>query len=133
MKASALLGRRIHIAGSIDKDPSVASKQEVELSRAFVEGLIAELVKAGATFVVPVDDEKLRDADNLPICFDWLVQKTLFENLIHRSLEASQPGTQRLITAVQHHKSETQIPSQYATLWDALRGSCMWKTQTSGT
>ena len=28
-----------------------------------------------------------------------------------------------MITAVQHHKNEAQIPSQYATLWDALRGS----------
>jgi len=123
MTESSLLGRRIHIAGSIDKDPAVASKEEVELARDFVQGLTAELVKAGATFVVPVDDEKLRDADNLPICFDWLVQKTVFDNLIHRPLEASQQGTQRLITAVQHHKSEAQIPCQYATLWDALRGS----------
>ena len=53
MTASRLLGRRIHIAGSIDKDPAVASKEEVELARDFVQRLTAELVKAGATFVVP--------------------------------------------------------------------------------
>ncbi len=123
MAQLALLGRRIHIAGSVDKDVAVASTQEVELARTFVEGLTCELVKAGATFVVPIDDEKLRDADSRPICFDWLVQKTIFDNLVHRPAAASLPGSPRLITAVQHHKSEAQIPSEYVTLWDALRGS----------
>ena len=102
-----LLGRRIHIAGSIDNDAAIASAEEVERARAFVQGLTAELVKAGATFVVPVDDEKLREVDHQPICFDWLIQKTVFDNLVHRPLAASQPGSPRLITAVQHHKSES--------------------------
>src|SRR6266498_438559 len=123
MSQSPLLGRRIHIAGSIDKDAAVATTAEVELARDFVRGLTAELVKAGATFVVPIDDEKLRDVDNQPICFDWLVQKTIFDNLVHRPCGPTLPGSTRLITAVQHHKSEAQIPSQYAALWDALRGS----------
>jgi hypothetical protein len=123
MTKSTLLGRRIHIAGSIDKDGAIATTEEVVLARSFVQGLTAELVKAGATFVVPVDDEKLREVDDQPICFDWLVQKTIFDNLVHRPVEASQPGGARLITVVQHHKSEAQIPCQYADLWDALRGS----------
>jgi hypothetical protein len=123
MAQSQLLGRRIHIAGSIDKDEAVATTAEVELARDFVRGLTGELVKAGATFVVPIDDEKLRAADSQPICFDWLVQKTIFDNLVNRPVAESLPGSPRLITAVQHHKSEAQIPSQYVTLWDALRGS----------
>ena len=123
MTHSTLLGRRIHIAGSIHPDATVASQEEVALARAFVQGLTAELVKAGATFVIPVDDEKLRVVDGQPICFDWLIQKTIFDNLVHRPVEASEPGRPQLITAVQHHKSEAQIPSQYSALWDALRGS----------
>ena len=123
MTPPILLGRRIHIAGSIDSDAAIASAEEVARARAFVQGLTAELVKAGATFVVPIDDEKLREVDHQPICFDWLIQETIFENLVHRPLATSQPGSPRLITAVQHHKSESQIPTQFATLWDALRGS----------
>ena len=123
MTHSTLLGRRIHIAGSIHPDEAVASTQEVALARTFVKGLTVELVKAGATFVVPIDDEKLRSVDDQPICFDWLIQKTIFENLVYRPTEAAQPASPVLITAVQHHKSEAQIPSQFADLWDALRGS----------
>jgi hypothetical protein len=118
-----LLGRRVHIAGSIVTDPNVATTEDVSQARTFVEGLTAELVKAGATFVVPIDDEKPRPCDDLPICFDWLIQKTIFDNLIHRPREATALNGSPLIVAVQHYKSEAQIPAQYADLWDRLRGS----------
>src|SRR5947209_13202708 len=116
-----LLGRRVHIAGSIVTDPNVAGTEEVGQARAFVAGLRGELVKAGATFVVPVDDEKPRACDDMPICFDWLIQKTIFDNLIHRPREATPLNGSPLIVAVQHYKSEAQIPAQYAYLWDRLR------------
>lgn len=123
MQNLPLLGRRVHIAGSIDTDPAVASMEEVAQSRAFVKSLTAELIKAGATFVVPVDDEKPRPADGQPICFDWLIQETISDNLMHRPHEASTLGGTPLIVAVQHYKTEGQIPAQYADLWDRLRGS----------
>lgn len=125
MQNLPLLGRRIHIAGSIAKDPAIASGDEVAQARAFVKGLTAELIKSGATFVVPVDDEKPRPADGHPICFDWLIQETISANLMHRPREASTLGGLPLILAVQHHKTEGQIPAQYAELWDGLRGSDM--------
>src|SRR5438105_15227969 len=125
MSKMPLLGRRVHIAGSIDKDPTVAPTEEVEQARAFVQDLTAELVRAGATFVVPVDDEKPRPCDDMPICFDWLIQKTISDNLIHRPREAAALGGSPLIAAVQHYKTEGQIPAQYADLWDGLRGSDM--------
>lgn len=81
MLKSALFGRRIHIAGSISPDISTASTSDVMQARELVKKLVIELIKRGATFVVPVDAEKLRAGDNLPICFDWLVWQTLHANL----------------------------------------------------
>jgi hypothetical protein len=123
MQHLPLLGRRVHIAGSIATDPNVATTDDVRQARAFIEGLTAELVRAGATFVVPIDDEKPRPCDDLPICFDWLIQKTIFDNLLRRPREATALNGSPLIVAVQHYKTEAQIPAQYAGLWDDLRGS----------
>ncbi len=123
MPTLPLLGRRIHIAGSIDKSLAVASTEDVAQARDFVKRLTTELVRAGATFVIPVDAEKPRDGDGQPICFDWLVQETISRSLTQRLRVASTLGEMPLIVAVQHHKTEGQIPSQYAGLWDELLGS----------
>lgn len=119
MPKSILSGRRIQIAGSVAADCNVASAEEVHLARDFVGKLVAALVKKGATFVVPVDAEKLRDCDSSPICFDWLVWQSIRENLSQRPAEGKNP----LVVAVQHHKSERQVPEQFAELWEELRNS----------
>lgn len=119
MPKSLLHGRRIHIAGSIPEDPALAPTADVQQARELVEGLVRELVRRGATFVIPVDAEKLRPADQMPICFDWLVWRTLRDNLHLRPNGAPNP----LAIAVEHHKTEEQIPPEYARLWDDLRAS----------
>ena len=119
MARSSLFGRRIHIAGSIDKDAAVASREEVERARQFVGRLVQALIKRGANFVIPVDADPKRPSDDLPICFDWLVWKTLSDNLALRPSDAPAP----LAVAVQHYKNEEQIPSEHIALWDALRAS----------
>lgn len=119
MPKSALFGRRIHIAGSVATDLSVAPAAEVALARELVKGLVIDLIKRGATFVLPVDAEKLRPGDKQPICFDWLIWQTLYENLARRPAGAETP----LIVAVQHHKTEEQIPEAFEALWDELRTS----------
>lgn len=119
MPKSILSGRRIQIAGSIAADCNVASAEEVHLARDFVGKLVAALVKKGATFVVPVDAEKLRDCDSCPICFDWLVWQSIRENLSQRPTAGKNP----LVVAVQHHKSERQVPGEFAQLWEELRNS----------
>ena len=119
MSASSLLGRRIHIAGSVSEDDSVASAIEVQRAREFVRLLVTRLVELGATFVVPVDDEKKRDADHLPICFDWLVWRVLDECMGRRPLDAPQPYA----VAVSHHKNEDQVPADLASLWRRMRDS----------
>jgi hypothetical protein len=121
MARSPLFGRRIHIAGSIVDDAAVATGDDVQRGRELVAALVKELVKRGANFVVPVDAEPKRKADGLPICFDWLIWQTIRNNLTRRPAEAPGP----LAIAVQHHKSEDQIPNEFVDLWDDLRGSSL--------
>lgn len=119
MSRSPLFGRRIHIAGSIPDDLAAASTAAVDEARTLVQGLVKELVKCGATFVIPVDAEKTRSADGRPICFDWLIWQTLQANLSSRPSGAINP----LAIAVQHHKNEEQVPPAFEALWDELRMS----------
>jgi hypothetical protein len=119
MTSPSLLGRRIHIAGSVPNDSAVATTDAVKAAREFVELLVPALMQKGATFVVPVDAEKLRSVDGLPICFDWLIWDTLAKNLAKRPGNAVNP----LAVAVQHHKNENQVPADKAGLWDSLRNS----------
>ena len=119
MPRSPLLGRRVHIAGSIADDSTVATTEAVDQARGLVELLVKELVGRGANFVVSVDAEPTRESDGRPVCFDWLVWKTLKENLTQRPAGLSGP----FVVAVQHHKSEDQIPPEYVELWDELRDS----------
>jgi TIR- and PNP-associating SLOG family len=119
MARSPLFGRRIHIAGSVSTDPMIAPTADVESARDFVRGLVQELVRLGATFVLPVDAEKPRSGDGLPICFDWLIWQTLHASLARRPTNAPDP----LAIAVQHHKNEDQVPAEFETVWDDLRAS----------
>ena len=116
---SPLFGRRIHIAGSAALDPAVASTSDVDQARRLVSTLVPQLIERGATFVVPVDAEPVREGDQRPVCFDWLVWRTLQADLHKRPDGAVNP----LAVAVQHHKTEQQIPPQYQALWDDLRGT----------
>ena len=115
----SLLGRRIHIAGSVSKDTGVATTEEVVCARAFLESLVGELISRGASFVIPVDDEKPRSGDGLPITFDWLVWEAVYKTRNQRPASARDP----FAIAVQHHKTEHQIPEQFAEMWDTLRTS----------
>ncbi|HQY22299.1 MAG TPA: hypothetical protein PK389_00880 [Gammaproteobacteria bacterium] len=127
MERSPLFGRRIHIVGSIPKEEKYALAEEVERARQLVETLVKELLRKGATFVVPVDAEKFRESDGLPICFDWLVWDTIEKNLANRPIDAPNP----LIVAVKHHKNEEQIPELYQLLWDKFRGSDLVKIESA--
>lgn len=124
---SSLFGRRIHITGSIDQDPSIASADAVNAARDLITELVKQLMQKGATFVVPVDAEPLRSEDGLPICFDWLVWEAISNNIVRRPNEAPMP----LAVAVQHHKTEEQVPEQFQDLWDNLRESDFVKIENA--
>lgn len=126
MPRSPLFNRRIHIAGSISTDPNVASADEVLKAREMVSGLVRALMKLGATFVVPIDAEPLRE-DGQPICFDWLVWQTIRDTITTRPADAPVP----LAVAVQHHKSEDQIPEEFHALWDEMRESPMVRMESA--
>lgn len=119
MARSPLFGRRVHIAGSVVKDAEVATPQDVAEARTLVAATVKALMRLGANFVVPVDAEPVRDVDGAPITFDWLVWRTIRENLPSRP--AGVPGP--LAVAVQHHKNEEQIPPAHVELWDEMRAS----------
>lgn len=119
MTRSHLFGRRVHIAGSISLDAAIASSGDVDQARAIVENLVSELTARGANFVVPVDAEKERPGDGQPICFDWLVLQSASKAKARRPPSAPGP----FIVAVQHHKTELQIPAHFAEAWDELRQS----------
>ncbi len=119
MARSPLFARRIHISGSVSLDPAVASTADVTQARELLQGLVRELVAKGATFVLPVDGERKRPADDMPICFDWLGWETISKSLTRRPADAPNP----LVVAVQHHKTEGQIPAEFQNLWDDLRSS----------
>jgi hypothetical protein len=126
MALSSLFGRRIHLTGSIVDDPAIASVTEVTRARETVVALVKELMRKGATFVIPVDAEKKR-SDGLPICFDWLIWETIHQNIHLRPSDAPSP----LIVAVKHHKNEDQIPDEFIELWEALRGSSLVQIESA--
>ncbi|PDQ22007.1 hypothetical protein CN311_06200 [Mesorhizobium sanjuanii] len=127
MARSNLFGRRIHISGSIAKELEVASGADVEHAQAFVAGLVKELIKRGANFVVPVDAQPVRDVDGQPICFDWLIWETIQANILSRPAGVSG----HMVVAVQHHKTENQIPEKYRPLWERLRSSDLVKVDNA--
>lgn len=119
MTRSPLFGRRVHISGSIAGDLATASSADVADARALVKGLVEALMQRGATFVVPVDAEKTRGPDGAEICFDWLVWQAIAEHRAARPADAVEP----LAVAIEHHKTEQQIPAAFQDLWDDLRMS----------
>lgn len=127
MSKSPLFGRRIHITGSIVEDVNIAKPDDVLAARDYIEALVRALMKRGATFVIPVDAEPLRKADGLPICFDWLIWKTIKASLASRPSGAPGP----LAVAVKHHKNDEQIPPDYMDLWDELGSSSLVKFENA--
>jgi len=127
MARSPLFGRRIHISGSTTKDIAVAPTADVEAARTFLAGLVRELVRRGANFVIPVDAEPVREADGMPICFDWLIWKAVKDSLAQRPPNVPGP----FVVAVQHHKTEEQIPEEHTGLWDELRSSQLVKIESA--
>jgi len=127
MSLPNFFGRRIQIAGSIADSPEVAAAETVAQARDLIERLVKALLRGGANFVIPVDAEPARTQDGQPICFDWLVWRTIKDNLALRP--PSTPG--QLAVAVLHHKTEDQIPEQFAELWDEMKGSSHVKIENA--
>jgi len=116
LSLSPLFGRRIHISGSVHKSVDHADSEAVEAAKILVRDLVKELLRLGATFVVPIDKEDFHP-DGRPRCFDWLILETIHNNLNTRPKDASLP----LVVGVQHYKNESQISEHRLELWENLK------------
>lgn len=116
MPQSPLFARRIHIAGSISQNETVAKPEDVDAAQQFVRELVLLLMRKGANFIVPVDAEPAR-SDGRAICFDWIVWQAIRDGLAKRPYDAPPP----VAVGVQHHKTEEQISEDRIALWDELR------------
>ena len=114
-----VFGQVVHIAGSIDASADVASLADVDSARDIVKALVVDLLAKGASFVVAIDAEKTRECDGRPICFDWLVLNTVWDNLGLRPAGGPKPA----VVVIKHHKSEDQVPTEYLEKWNAIRSS----------
>jgi len=115
-------GRRIHIAGSADKD---TPEHLLSYAHELVAHLVQELSKEGATFILSVGKEPLSQPENPSspsIIFDWTALAAT-----HKSLQdgiAHAQGVQgRLITTVVTSKTERQIPEYRRHIWNELRAA----------
>ena len=117
MNKKPLFGKRVLISGSISKKAEIAKTENVMKAREFIKNLVLELVQQGANFVIPVDTERYRKTeDNLPICFDWLIWETIYQNRQLRPVGAPDD----FVIGVLHHKNHEQIPEEKRELWNNL-------------
>ena len=129
MTKSPLFGRRIHFSGSIAADPVVAPAENVNRARDLVRQLTRELVARGALFVLPVDTEKERAGDGLPICFDWLIWETIHASLVRRPSNAPAP----LVIAVEHRKTQDQFRASFRSCGMTYAIPTLFKSRMSPT
>jgi hypothetical protein len=120
MTRDFLFQRRVHISGCAAMDVNVASASNVRSTREFVVALTKELLRKGASFIVPIDRHPTREPDGETFCFDWDILQTLANNLALRPFRSGGESVP-LVVAVQHHKNEEQIPLQFRELWEKLK------------
>jgi len=113
-------GRRVHIAGSADKD---TPEHLLRYAHELVAHLVQELSKEGATFIVGVGKEPLARPDDLSspaIIFDWTALEAAHKCL-KDGVSLAQGSQGRLIAAVVTSKSERQVPESRLHIWNELR------------
>ncbi len=113
-------GRRIHIAGSANKDTPA---DLLRYSHELIAALVRALSKEGASFVAAVGKEPLArpdDPSSPSLIFDWTVLDTAHKCL-KDGVAFAQGSQGRLITAVMTSKSQRQIPEFRQPMWKELR------------
>ena len=113
-------GRRIHIAGSADKD---SPEQLLRYAHELVAHLVQALSKEGAIFLVGVGKDPSAHPDDPTspaIIFDWTVLAAAHKSM--RDGVALAQGVQgRLISTIGTSKTEQQIPESRRRIWKELR------------
>src|SRR5260221_8955222 len=113
-------GRRIHIAGSADKD---TPEHLLRYAHELVATLVQELSKEGATFLVGVGKEPLSrpdDPSSPAIIFDWTALASAHKCL-KDAVSLAQSPQGRFIAAVVTSKLDRQVPGPHQHIWNELR------------
>lgn len=113
-------GRRIHIAGSADKD---TPEHLLRYAHELVATLVQELSKEGATFLVGVGKEPLSrpdDPSSPAIIFDWTALAAAHKCL-RDGVSPAQGPQGRFIAAVVTSKLDRQVPVPRQRIWNELR------------
>jgi len=113
-------GRRIHIAGSADKD---TPEHLLRYAHELVATLVQELSKEGATFLVGVGKEPLSrpdDPSSPAIIFDWTALAAA-HNCLRDGVSLAQGPQGRFIAAVVTSKLDRQVPVPRQRIWNELR------------
>ncbi len=113
-------GRRIHIAGSADKD---TPEHLLRYAHELVATLVQEFSKEGATFLVGVGKEPLSrpdDPSSPAIIFDWTALAAAHKCLKDGVCLAQGPQG-RFIAAVVTSKLDRQVPAPRQRIWNELR------------
>lgn len=113
-----LLGRRIHLAGSAAAN---ADEGKLRYAHLIISQLVAELLKEGAAFVIPLGKEPLlRNESNLPpLIFDWTVAEVIATALDQGLTPMTSAG--RIIATVATSKTDSHIPNPRKPVYEKLR------------
>ena len=114
-----LMGRRLHIAGSIGRDTDAVRAAH---AHDIVRGLVRSALQGGAMLVMQAGPEpRLNDSDPASpgLVFDWTIAEEAFACLEGGIAIPSTRG-ERLIFAASSEKAEGSIPASRSALWERL-------------
>lgn len=117
-----LIGRRLHIAGSANKNIDPA---KIVHAHDIVRQLVRMALQEGATLVMQAGPEpRVDDTDSLSpaLVFDWTIAEEVHAYLSQGNVAPVLSGD-HLIYAVNSEKADADIPISRRNLWDALLDS----------
>lgn len=116
---SGLLGRRVHIAGSVSPQTDIRRRQ---YAHELITRVVHDILQVGGGLVLGVGKEPRADGDppNAPsLTFDWTALETAAEHLRNGSCVwpiSSGPA----LVVVSSEKAESEIPEERRLLWKSL-------------
>lgn len=117
-----LVGRRLHIAGSANRNTDVA---RIAQAHEIVRRLVRAALREGTTLVMQAGPEPRVDAadpSSSALVFDWTIAEEVQGCLGDGTAKVSAHG-ERLVFAVSSEKAEADMPLSRRALWHALLDS----------
>lgn len=114
MKSNWLVGKRVHIAGSVT---NTANLTQLRYAHSLVRQLTTQILQQGGGFVVTIGEEPLVKSSDLAKLFDWVVLEVVDSCTTSAKWSKTQGAP---IIAVGFENYEDRIPSKRKELWDRL-------------